>query len=366
MYRQSWIEIDLDALRYNVKIIRQNHQGHLIGVVKANAYGCGDRQIVSTLIDDGVQLVAVSSLDEAIYLHDYHVDILVLGEVEPKDISLMNRDNIVFTVPSLDWIKQFDDKLVHGCRAHIKINTGMNRLGINTLEELKCAVILLKEKGVIVEGIYTHLSSSDSDISFTLAQLDKFDQFVDSLDFLPQWIHAFNSGAVMNQQITKRRDNAYRSGLAMYGCSSENTDLRQVMSLKSKICHISNVKKGDYIGYSHSYLAERDMKIGVVPIGYADGWIRANQGRYVIVNGEKCEIIGRVCMDMFMIKVSEETQVGDVVELFGKQIPLSQVAQELDTISYEVMTLLSDRLPRVYIEGESEKVINAARFRKES
>lgn len=360
LHRDSWIEIDLDALKNNIQIIKEKSEKDLIAVIKANAYGCGDVEIAKAAIEAGAAMLAVSSLDEALSLRKSGIDaeILILGFVHPDFALTLKEQNIATTVVSKNWAEEFVKRDCAGCKVHLKLDTGMNRIGICDPYEFLDVLPMLIEKGVQVEGMFSHYACAEDKDQFYLNK--QWRELSFALRLLPhefKWIHISNSDGVFN--FTEYMTTSARCGIAMFGMTSFDTELKQVMSLKSKLICVKKIFAFDYLGYAYTYMSKQDEWIGTIPIGYADGWVRKNQGRNVYLGGTPCEIVGRICMDQCMIRVPEGAKVGDTVELFGPNIPIKQVAEELDTIPYEVMTLLSDRLTRVYYKnGEVYKIVN--------
>ncbi len=360
LYRDSWVEVDLTAYKENIATLRKLSNKKTIAIIKANGYGNGDGTVARSAIEAGAELLAVSSLDEALTLRNENInqDILVLGYVNPNYISICIENNITTTVVSMDWIKKLIEQNCAGAKVHFKVDTGMNRIGIKDINEIKEGLSLLREHQVQIDGIFTHFACSDDPSDkMTDEQMRKFKNVLNEVGKDFTWIHTSNSDATIH--YPEEISNSTRCGIAMYGISSYETDLKPVMSLKSKVICVKQILKGETVGYGATYTAENDEWIATIPIGYADGWIRKNQGRVAFIHGVACEFVGRICMDQCMLRVPPSTQVGDVVELIGAHMPITQVAEELDTIPYEVMTGLTDRLGKVYIEdGKTIRTIN--------
>ncbi|RRC92145.1 alanine racemase [Erysipelotrichaceae bacterium OH741_COT-311] len=365
LYRDSWIQFNLDHLIYNIHYIKKKTNKKLMAVIKANGYGNGDIEVAKSAIEANIDYLCVSSLDEALNLRQHSIDvpILILGYVNPSYSSLLIEHSLTTTVVSIDWIHQLITDDIKDLKVHIKIDTGLNRIGLKTIEELQQAMLLLKEKGVVVEGIFTHFACSDQkDQTFTKQQYSLFKEFVKSCTHTFTYIHTNNTDASLSfdADIT----NCNRVGLGIYGYSSYDKQLKPCVSLYSKVIHCKKIKQGEYVSYGITYQAQKDEYILTIPIGYADGWIRKNQNRKVWIHGTLCTIVGRICMDQCMIQSDVFYPVGTVVELFGPHISLETVASELDTISYEVLTLLSDRLGKVYIKDNKETFRSTPRFDK--
>lgn len=359
-YRDSWIQIDLDVLKENINKLKSISNKKFIAVIKANGYGNGDIQIARACIEADVDILAVSCLDEALSLrkNDIDKDILVLGYVAKDYLKLCIENNITVTAVSSDWVNSIMDIDIDGLKLHVKIDTGMNRLGINYKEDINELIKSLVNKGVIIDGIFTHFACSDEeDNTLTNKQMERFKERLDKTDYKFNYIHTSNSDATIHYH--EDISNATRCGLAMFGISSYTTDLKPVMSLYTKIVNVKTVSKGETIGYSATYTTSSDEIIATVPIGYADGWVRKHKGREVFVDGGYATIVGNVCMDQMMIRLDKHAEVGSVVELIGPNISIQRVAKEIDTIPYEVMTLLSDRLAKVFYEdGKCTQIVN--------
>ncbi|MBE6114107.1 MAG: alanine racemase [Erysipelotrichaceae bacterium] len=366
-YRDTFAEVDLDLLEHNLKCIQDKIKDKkMIAVIKANGYGHGALEIAKEVLRLGCKTLAVSSLDEALTLRSQGItaDILVLGYTRPMDASLAMYHNITLTAPSVEWCSRLErmmpeDKL----KVHIKVDTGMNRLGMRCVEEVVEAIHILREKRICVDGIFTHYACSDQvEGTFTLKQYQEFASIVKGSNYTFPYIHASNSDATM-REVKEDITNAVRVGLVMYGISDFDEDVRPILSLYTRLTHVHKMEEGEGVGYSQTYHSDTPEWIGTVPIGYADGWVRANQGRVCYIEDTACEFVGRICMDQAMIRLDREYPVDTLVELIGPHCPLKRVSDELGTISYEVVCLLTDRVPRVYRRGGKVVGIENPRMR---
>lgn len=354
IYRDTWAQIDLDRFAHNIRVLKEYVKKDIFCVVKANAYGHGDVYIAKEAIALGCAYIAVSSLDEAINLRKQGIDapILILGYVNPDDVEVVLAQDITLTAVSLDWVERIcAKKAIEGLKVHIKVDTGMNRLGIKKLDEIKQAMALLIENGVNVEGIFTHFHSGDNpDKTHCKRQEKWFYHILDSLPYTFKWIHTSNSDTTLSYDI--ERSNAIRPGLALYGIKGvENPlPLKPMLSLFTRITSIKKIMPNETVGYGATYKAKKEEWIATLPIGYGDGFIRDNQGRFVCLDGHPFEIIGRVCMDQCMIRLDDSHSVGEIVEIIGEHIGVEDMARELKTIPYEVLCLINDRVPRVFIK----------------
>lgn len=359
MYRQTWMEIDLDAIADNIKVIKNHCRKKIIAVLKADAYGCGDIQVARTVMEAGADMIAVSSLDEAMMLRNqgYKKELLILGATDPADIDIMIQNNISATAYSTKWVKGVTSRNCNGLRVHLKVETGMNRIGFRDIEELKKAKGLLMLRGCSLDGIFTHFAKADTDRDMTQKQFERFEAAVKAMDYPFRWIHCDNSDASL--WFRDPLSNACRVGISMYGYSSVTDRLKPALGLYTKIFMVKQLGPGEPVGYGSTYVTSGDELIATAPIGYADGFIRANQGRKVLVDNVMAEVVGRVCMDQVMLKLPESRPEGSLVEIFGKHIPLQQMAEELNTIPYEIICLISGRVTRIYIKnGERAEEAN--------
>ncbi len=362
MYRHTWMEVDLDAIMDNVKTIQEIAHKKIIAVLKADAYGCGDMQVARAVLEAGAEMIAVSSLDEALMLRNegFDVPILILGVVDPKDIDILIEHQITTAAFSLSWVKEVIQRQCEGLLVHLKIDTGMNRIGFKDVNELLQAKEMLLNAGVVLDGVFTHFFCSDSkDHVVTNRQYEQFAKEVKLLDYPFRWIHCDNSDATIffKDELT----NAGRVGISLYGISPYRNDLKHALGLYTKVLQVKKVPAHETVGYGGTYETSQDEWIGTMPIGYADGFIRANQNRNVYVEGEYAPIRGRVCMDQTMVSLPRQIDEGSIVEIFGKHILLEDMAKELDTIPYEIICLISGRVTRVY--KKNGKVIAEANER---
>ncbi|WAA09246.1 alanine racemase [Fervidibacillus albus] len=374
-YRDTWAEINLDAISENIKNIRKYlpSETEIMAVVKADGYGHGALEVAKIALRSGASHLAVAILDEAIFLRKQGIEapILVLGYCPPEYAPIAKTYDIALTVYQREWLKLADVQLKGGpLRVHVKCDTGMGRIGVREEKELsKLIEFIDRSPSFLLDGIFTHFAKADSkDSSYYEEQLKKFVQCLQSVDAKPKWIHAGNSAASLLYK--DGLFNTVRIGIAMYGLSpspeiSEDLpiSLQEAFSLHSKLIHVKKVEKGAKIGYGCTYTAEEEEWIGTIPIGYADGWIRALQGQTVLVDGKRVPIVGRICMDQCMVKLPKRYPVGTVVTLIGKQgseyISVDEIATKLETINYEVVCLISDRVPRVYkMENQKIKRVN--------
>lgn len=371
-YRDTWAEIDLDAITHNVKQIKDLHPTkEIFAVVKANGYGHGDAEVSKVAIKAGVSCLAVSGLDEALRLRNsgIEVPILVLGMTRLKDVPLAAENNISLTAHDEMWIEHLVSlPLTTPVKVHLKIDSGMHRLGLMTEEQVQKNFNRLKMAPMVeVEGVFTHMATADSDKEYLGHQIETFKRLIANLDLSDvKYVHLENTATLLQKEFDF--DHGIRLGLGLYGINPDKEfipiefELKPALKLLSNLVQVKKIKKGDKVGYGATYEAQEDEWIGVVPIGYADGWTRSHQGRHVIVNGYECEIIGRVCMDQMMIRLPKQFPMGTEVTLIGDGMPVERVAKEVGTISYEILCLISDRVPRVYKQGGKIIAVKKMRF----
>lgn len=364
-YRDTWAEVDLDRVKRNVKEIK----GHLpedvefIAVVKANAYGHGDSQVAEAALKAGASMLAVAFMDEALALRKKGIiaPILVLGASRPEDVNIAAEEGIILTVFQEEWLARAQDVLKKDSTLmlHIKIDTGMGRIGIRSVEELKAAERLIVEDARLqLHGIYTHYATADElDDAYFNKQLALFREMLSSMEKQPSVVHSSNSAAALMHE--KAQFNAVRVGIAMYGLPPSMeiqpelpVDLQEAFTLHSRLVHVKKLEKGEKVSYGATYEAPEEIWVGTLPIGYADGWIRRLQGQEVLVDGKRSPIIGRICMDQCMVKLPNEVPVGTIATLIGSQgeeiISINEIASKLETINYEVPCIISSRVPRLY------------------
>ena len=371
-YRDTWAEIDLDAITHNVKQIKDLHPTkEIFAVVKANGYGHGDAEVSKVAIEAGVSCLAVSGLDEALRLRQsgIEVPILVLGMTRLKDVALAAENNISLTAHDEVWINHLVSlPLEKKIKVHLKIDSGMHRLGLMDANQIQTNFNLLKTAPMVeVEGIFTHMATADCDKEYLDYQIQNFKNLISTLDLSGvKYVHLENTATLLQKEFDF--DHAIRLGIGLYGVNPDanfipiDFDLKPALKLLSNLVQVKQIKKGDKVGYGSTYEAKNDEWIGVVPIGYADGWIRLHQGRCVIVEGHECEIVGRVCMDQMMIRLPKQFPMGTTVTLIGDGMPVERVAKEIGTISYEILCLISDRVPRVYTQNGKTIAVKKMRF----
>lgn len=364
-YRDTWAEVRLDRIYKNVQVIKNQlaEDVKLIAVVKANGYGHGDAEIARVALDAGANFLAVAILDEAIALRlkGITAPILVIGAIRPTDAAVAVKYNISVTVFHNDWLMEAEKEIPRdsSLSIHIKWDSGMGRLGYRNTNEIKKAEeIINKSSAFVFEGIFTHFATADElDATFFNQQLESFQEMLMVLSEKPPIIHAGNSA--VSFRYKEAWFNAVRLGVTMYGLSPSPEikgqlpkGIEAAFSLHSKITYVKKLEKGKSIGYGATYVTESEEWVATIPIGYADGWLRKLQGQEVLVDGIRVPIVGRICMDQCMIKLPSYYPVGTEVVLIGESggqsISVDEIAVKLDTINYEVVCMITNRVPRVY------------------
>lgn len=353
MYRNTYAEINLKNIEYNVKLLinKYNDYKYYFGVVKADCYGHNSIETVKTIISAGCNYLAVATLDEALEIRKEikNIPILCLGIIPIEYIDECVNNDITITISSLEYLNQILQCECKNLKVHIKINTGMNRLGIKNKDEFNLTYQKIVKSELILEGIYTHIYNP-LNVDTTLNQYDKFEKITSDIDLssIPI-VHIGASDATMSFPKL-RYCNGCRLGIAMYGLmDSKDIGLRSTFSLYSEVIQINKVEN-ETVGYGGAYKVNEIEKIAVVPIGYADGIIRKNTGRDVYINDRKYNIVGNICMDMLFVKVDDNVKVGDKVTIIKDTEHIRQIAKHLDTITYEVICSIGKRVPRVYIK----------------
>lgn len=350
--RNTYMEVDLNKIERNVrKIIKNNNQyQYYIGVVKADCYGLSDIKTVKSIIAGGCNYLAVATFEEAIHIRENikNISILCLGMVPKEYLEDCIKNNITITINSLDYVEEIKNILSSEMKVHIKLNTGMNRLGISKEDELIKAYEILNSKGVDIEGIYSHIYDANNEERYN-KQIEKYKKLLNTIDYKNIKIRHISASEALINYEKPELINGSRLGIIMYGFTdSKELGLESTFKLKSEVIQINELEKGETLGYGGMYTAVEKTKIAVVPIGYADGIIRKNTGRDVFINDKRYPILGNVCMDMMFIKVDNNVKVHDTVEVLKDLEHVEEVAKHLETISYEVMCSIGKRVPRIY------------------
>ena len=356
--RPAYLEINLNNLQYNIEQIQKKvgNNVKLMPVIKANGYGTYINQRLDVI--NQFDIVAVATVDEGVYIRElgYKKEIFVLNQPYESEIEKIIKYNIVVGISSYG----FAEKLAETNKeiaVHIEVGTGMGRTGVHPYKIEKYIKSLASN--IKVEGIYTHFSSADFDDEYSKKQLESFNIAVATAKEILgnlKYIHAAASNALLNYEDA--RFNLVRPGIILYGYPGEEKtfekiSLKPIAKLKAKVIFLKEVPEGTSIGYSRSYITTKHTKVANVPIGYADGFRRDfSNGWEVLIKGKKVPIIGKVCMDSFMVDVTdiEDVQVGDEVIIWDNEnITLEQLAEKCNTINYEILCTVGSRVPRKFV-----------------
>ncbi|WP_412988819.1 alanine racemase [Pediococcus siamensis] len=368
-HRPTVITVDGDAIRHNVaaEIAQLNPDSELFAVIKADGYGHGMTHVAKYAAEAGATGFCVAILDEALTLRaaGFQQPILVLGIVEPCYAQLIADQKISVAVGSQAWLAEAISYLKGNTvvRVHLALDTGMGRIGFQTPEELHAALDFLTghDQQFDFEGIFTHFATADEkEQTYFETQLQRFRDFMAVVPRKPRYVHVANSATSLWHQVCD--GNMIRFGVAMYGMNPSGRLLtvprviHPAMTLKSALVFVKKLPRGRSVSYGATYTAAADEWIGTVPIGYADGYPRCLQGFHVLINGQFCEIVGRVCMDQFMVRLPEKMPVGTEVVLVGESgsqhITMVDVAEAAGTINYEIACGFSARIPRRYVNDQ--------------
>jgi alanine racemase len=380
-YRDTWAEVALDAIQYNLGQYKQfvGSSVKVMAVVKADGYGHGAVPVAKAALKAGADYLSVALLDEALELREAGITepTLILGYTPTRSVKeaiVADIDLTVFSEDVLDEIIQQSEELGKTVSIHLKVDTGMSRIGVQSKEE----ALFLAEKAkqspfVELKGIFTHFANADSeDPTYTKFQFEKFASvftFLENNGIHIPLKHCCNTAGTMN--FPEMHLDMVRIGIGLYGLYPDASlknhiiKLKQAMSLKTRIAAIKMVNASQPISYGCTFAPEQNSVIATVPIGYADGLSRllSNRGEF-LVRGQKAPVAGRVCMDQSMIDVSgiSDCQVGDVVTIFGFRgdafQSVDEIAKLMGTINYEVVCLIGKRVPRIYTEAIEEKSAN--------
>jgi len=364
--RPLWAEIDLDALEHNVRVLKARAQGaQLWAVVKANAYGHGALAVSRAALEAGADGLCVVCLEEAEELRagGIQAPILVMGPSEPAQARRLVELSVIPTVASRELALALADAaaaLGVVQPVHLKVDTGLHRFGLPPREAIALAHYLRQVPTLRLEGLFTHFASAeDGDKTYTLEQYRLFLSVAAELDWVPVR-HVSNTATILDTPEMSLE--MVRPGVGIYGCypagPRSDVELRPVLSLKSRIVRLTWLEPGESVSYGRTWRARRRSLVGLVTCGYADGLPRVLSNRgWMLVRGRRVPVIGRVCMDMCMVDVTEvpDVAVGDEVVIIGRQgeeeLRAEEMAALCDTISYEILCGIGPRVPRLFVRG---------------
>jgi alanine racemase len=368
--RSTIVEISIANLKHNLSMLRKKAgKTEIMPIVKADAYGHGIVEITKLLRQENARIIGLAFADEAVKLRQEGDtgEIFVLIPGTDYDTELYCAYNLHSSIEDYNVIQKLSDDAIKRnmkAKAHLFINTGMNRDGIEPKKAVSFMDKCRNLEGVEIIGIMTHLASSElEDRTFAIKQLNIFDNTLKKLynaGFSFKYIHALNSSGVLNFQDEKY--NLARCGISLYGYMdypelANKLDLKPILRLKSKVININNIESGDNVGYSLQYIAESNKRIAVVPLGYGDGYHRILSNKAeCLIHGNRYKLVGTICMDQCLIDIgSDNIEVGDEVVFIGEQgkdsITAFQLAEIMGTIPYEITTALKWRIPRIYVDN---------------
>ncbi|HCA7523493.1 alanine racemase [Staphylococcus pseudintermedius] len=373
-YRTTTMKVNLDAITENYYALTKLQPNKtMMPVVKANAYGLGSIQIAQHLSQLGAEFFCVATLDEAIELrmHGIKEKILILSSIPPDAINKAIQHRVAVTVPSRAWLEaataEIDEDNEKTLWLHIKVDTGMNRLGVKDIEAYHDIINFVHaHENLVFEGAFSHFHSADEDNDSAHLQYERFEEIIESTEH-PTYIHMQNSAGTL--RFNPSLCNAFRPGIALYGYYPSafiekiaTAQLAPAVQLVTEVMEVKSLIKGETVGYGQTYTAPEDMTIALLPIGYADGYLRSMQGANVRIGTTECEIVGRVSMDRTAIRVPATVQMGEEVILIDDQAHTSQSVESLaaqqQTINYEVLCNIGRRVPRVYFVQEMVEISN--------
>ncbi len=361
--RPTWAEIDLDSLIHNFNVVKGlvGSGVEVLSVVKADAYGHGAVEVGRALEEAGTDMLGVATVEEAVELRDYGIElpILLLGGIRPEEAPVVIEHGLTPCIFSVEVARALDKESGKARRQspyHLKIDTGMTRLGVRPEEVEQFLHEIADFKNIHMEGALTHLASAFTDTDeYTVSQLNLFAEIVNTIrkhGFTPRYLHSANSASI--ERFPSSYMDLVRPGIMLYGSSGSGSNgLRPVMKLKTKIIQIRRVPEKTPVSYGGTFVTKRPSLIATLPIGYADGYMRRLSNRAsVSLRGRLAPVRGSVCMDLIMIDVTDvpDASVGDEVILFGDdRVSVDDVAMWADTISYELLSITGKRVPRRYV-----------------
>ena len=366
---RTYLEVNLTNIKNNIKEIRKISNSKIIAVIKSDAYSLGAVRIAKTLEEENIDFFAVCTIKEALELRENNIksDILILSKVFEDEYYLLKNNNFTLAAYSLEELEELNKYLLKEniyINAHLKIDTGMTRLGFmytKNKKEIENIIKAFNFSNIKIKGIYSHLSSSDEiDTKYSNMQIENFNELLKvlkqkNIDY--GYTHLFASHGILNY---KENYDYIRPGIIMYGLTvrddlknNSNIKLLPVVKLYSRVISIKKVPKDVAVSYSRLFTTDKPTSIAVVSIGYADGYPRSlSNDFYVYINNQKCNILGRICMDHMMVDVTDKNvKVGDIVEIFGDNIKIDDISKKLNTINNDILCMIKKRVEIKYIEN---------------
>lgn len=400
MYRKTFIEINLDNIIKNVKTIIKKYPDYkyYIGMVKSNAYGHG-MYVINEMINNGINYLAVSNLEEALDIRRFNKDIPVLcvEPIELDSIDVAIKNNVTITIHDIDYFKKINDQIKKKIKVHIKIDTGMNRLGIKDKDEFNEIVKLIKENdNIYLEGLFTHFATPGVNDKFYDNQISQFKYITSDIDLSKIDIIHLSSSFIMLAHPKIEIANGVRCGTILFGYdiapkklnnspknilrkirnsylikkyniskTYENVDidLKPAFKVKTNVIQIKKIKKHEKVGYGILYEAQKDEIIATLPIGYDDGIGINHENRYVLINNKKYKAVGEISMCMMSVLVDESVKVGDSVTIMGDSITLGMMSRLNNTSIHNTLVNIGKVLPRIY--KKNNKIVYSEEFIKE-
>lgn len=400
MYRKTFIEINLDNIIKNVKNIIKKYPDYkyYIGMVKSNAYGHG-MYVINEMINNGINYLAVSNLEDALDIRRFNKDIPVLcvEPIELDSIDVAIKNNVTITIHDIDYFKKINDQIKKKIKVHIKIDTGMNRLGIKDKDEFNEIVKLIKENdNIYLEGLFTHFATPGVNDKFYDNQISQFKYITSDIDLSKIDIIHLSSSFIMLAHPKIEIANGVRCGTILFGYdiapkklnnspknilrkirnsylikkyniskTYENVDidLKPAFKVKTNVIQIKKIKKHEKVGYGILYEAQKDEIIATLPIGYDDGIGINHENRYVLINNKKYKAVGEISMCMMSVLVDESVKVGDSVTIMGDSITLGMMSRLNNTSIHNTLVNIGKVLPRIY--KKDNKIVYSEEFIKE-
>lgn len=366
---RSWIEIDLNQFRKNIRLIKAYLGSKKYCLpIKGNAYGHGLVAIAKAAAEEKVDYLAVATLSEGKKLRSsgIHLPILVLGSFQKEEIKDLIDCDLEFTISSqykAELVEEYLLKRNQKAKVHLKIDTGMRRVGAIPKTAFEIYKSLMSSSKIELKGIYSHYANADiPSHPFNLSQKEAFTQFLNKVDSKHLYCHIANSSAFLDSNLNV--GNMIRVGMLAFGMTHLKRpealeEIKSFFSLKSRVSYFKVIQEGEGVSYGHTYIAKKKTRIITLPLGYGDGYLRGLSNKsHVLVRGQKYPVVGTICMDQMMVDIGDgEAYVGDEVVLIGKQneqeITLEEIADLAHTIPYEILCHFNERLPRVYLKSSA-------------